>query len=185
MNRDIYHYNDYELLYLAHSCVDEAFEILSWKYSFLIKSRIRQFHIPASSVDDFYQEGLMILREAIDIYSPDGAMKFTSFFDLLLKRRILNVLKKEFPFYTVIKKEEFEEVMDQSTPLYNRIFDRNDVYEASKKCQFSELETIIFKMLFLEYYRPEEICQILNISAKGCSNAKHRIIRKLKHNIYK
>ena len=43
---DFSKYNDYELLYLIRANVEEARDILFWKYSFLIKSRINRLGVP-------------------------------------------------------------------------------------------------------------------------------------------
>ena len=82
---DFSKYNDYELLYLIRANVEEARDILFWKYSFLIKSRINRLGVPRLYWDDYYQEGCLMLHRAIKIYDEGSRMSFTKFFELLLK----------------------------------------------------------------------------------------------------
>ena len=75
-------YNDYELIYLVRTNVEEAKEILFWKYSFLIKSRIYRLGVPKIFWDDYYQEGCLTLHRAIKIFDENSMMTFTNFFEM-------------------------------------------------------------------------------------------------------
>ena len=72
-------YNDYELIYLIRMNIDEAKDILFWKYSFLIKSRIYRLGVPKIFWDDYYQEGCLTLHRAIKIFDENSMMTFTNF----------------------------------------------------------------------------------------------------------
>lgn len=185
MNCDIYHYNDYELLYLIHQNSDEAREILLWKYSFLIKNRIKQFNINPSYYDDFYQEGLITLLESVRIFDEYSPMRFTNFFDLVLKRRFLNLIKKESQFQNTIKKDNFEELLDLSRPIFERLAILNEIEEVAKRCDFSDFEREIFELYYIDNWTINDICKTYNYVSKNVSNAKQRIIRKMKHSAYK
>ena len=76
---DFYKYNDYELLYLVRTNVEEAREILFWKYSFLIRSRINRLGVPRIYWDDYYQEGCLMLHKAIKIYDENSKKVLQSF----------------------------------------------------------------------------------------------------------
>ena len=181
MNYDIYHYNDYELLYLTHSMVDEAQELLFWKYSFLIKNRIKQFNIKISNYDDYYQEGLLTLTKAINTFTESSLMSFTNYFDLLLKRRFINILKKEAPHSNLIMKEDFNDLMDLSNSSKECHLNLKDIIKITKICGLSKLEHTIFNMYYLENRTINFISDKLNLSSKNVSNAKQRIIKKIKH----
>ena len=185
MNCDIYHYNDYELLYLIHQNSDEARDILLWKYSFLIKNRIKQFNISISYYDDFYQEGLITLLESINIFDEYSQMRFTNFFDLVLKRRFLNLIKKESQFKNTIKKENFEELLDSSRPIFERLTLLKEIEKIAADCEFSDFEQEIFELYYLDNWTINEICKTYNYVSKNVSNAKQRIIKKMKRSAYK
>ena len=88
-------YNDYELLYLIGWYSEEALYILICKYSNFIEIKLREFKIRKSDYDDFFQECLMMLYETIKIYNPDSKKTFCRFFELLVSRRIGNLLRQK------------------------------------------------------------------------------------------
>ena len=112
MYGDFRKYNDYELLYLVKINVEEAKEILFWKYSFLIKSRIYKMGVPQFLWDDYFQEGCLMLHKAIRIYDESSQMTFTGFFELLLKRKIITLLKKDLKIISNEQYDDFEEFPD-------------------------------------------------------------------------
>ena len=92
-------YNDYELLYMVEEDSPEAMEILINKYTPLIYARISKFHIKETYVDDYYQEGLIILFQATKKYNAESPMSFTNFFDLMLQRKIIDLLRKNKRYF--------------------------------------------------------------------------------------
>ena len=87
-------YNDFELLYMIEENSSEALDIMINKYSSLIYSRIKKFKIKENYIDDYYQEGLLVLYQAIHKYDLESPMSFTNFFDLLLQRKFIDLLRK-------------------------------------------------------------------------------------------
>ena len=63
-------YNDNELLYLLYEGEEVARQLLFKKYKFLIYKRLRAFRIKDKNFDDFFQEGLMALNDAINHFNP-------------------------------------------------------------------------------------------------------------------
>ena len=103
-----YKYNDNELLYLFSEGVEEALEILFDKYVGLIRKRILSFKIQLRFRDDFFQEGQIALLTAIRTYNPYFYKTFNKYFDLLLQRRFIKILKKEKNYiYNVSLYEEY------------------------------------------------------------------------------
>ena len=141
---DFSKYNDYELLYLIKANVEEAREILFWKYSFLIKSRINRLGVPRFYWDDYYQEGCLMLYHAIKIYDEDSRMSFTNFFDLLLKRRILTLLKKDRYDLNCDKVDYLDEI-----PESNSYIDNLWIIEESFDC-LSTFERLVYKKSIIE-----------------------------------
>ena len=50
-----------------------------------------------------------MLHRAIKIYDEGSRMSFTKFFELLLKRRIITLLRKDLKEFQVEKMEDFDE----------------------------------------------------------------------------
>ena len=176
---DFYKYNDYELLYLVRTNVEEAREILFWKYSFLIKSRINRLGVPRIYWDDYYQEGCLMLHKAIKIYDENSKKSFTKFFELLLNRRILTLLRKDLKEYEIEKFEDFDE--------YPNLIEENNVsylFE-SVLSELSEIEKIAYERLIMCHEKVEKVARELGINPKSLSNAKQRTLKKIKKEINK
>ena len=94
----IYNYNDYELLYLIREKSDEALEIMYRKYTPLIRKRILDFRIQVNH-EDFFQEGLLALDIAIRRYIDLYDKTFNKYFDLILQRRFIQILRKQEKHY--------------------------------------------------------------------------------------
>lgn len=165
-------YNDYELLYLARMNTEEALEILIWKYNFLIESRIKKLKVPKNLWDDYIQEGNITLLEAIKIYDERSRQSFTNFFDMLLKRRIITLLRKE-KYPISIDEMGADEIMDS-------IKEECPVSLSPNSYFFSDIERKVYELYFFEGKKNAEIAKILNISSKNVANAKQRVIHKIR-----
>ncbi|MBP3504627.1 MAG: hypothetical protein J6K18_05820 [Bacilli bacterium] len=176
---DFSKYNDYELLYLIKANVEEAREILFWKYSFLIKSRINRLGVPRFYWDDYYQEGCLMLHRAIKIYDENSRMSFTKFFELLLKRRIITLLRKDLKEFQVEKMEDFDE--------YPSYIIEQDTYSLLESCEsnLSEIEKIAYERLMMNNEKVENVSKELGLNSKSLSNAKQRALRKIKKELNK
>ena len=176
---DFSKYNDYELLYLVRSNVEEARDILFWKYSFLIKSRIQRLGVPRIYWDDYYQEGCMMLYHAIKIYDEDSKMSFTRFFELLLKRRIITLLRKDL-------KDSEVDVLEELDDYPSYIVENNiSVLLESYDYNFTKLEKIAYDRLLMRNEKIENVAKELGVNAKSLSNAKQRVIKKIKKEVNK
>ena len=176
---DFSKYNDYELLYLVRTNVEEAREILFWKYSYLIRSRINRLGVPRLYWDDYYQEGCLMLHKAIKIYDENSKMSFTKFFELLLRRRILTLLRKDLKEYEIEKFEDFDE--------YPNLIEENNVHclFESVESNLSEIEKIAYERLIMCNEKVENVAKELGVSSKSLSNAKQRTLKKIKKEINK
>ena len=92
-------YNDFELLYMISEDSHEALEIMFEKYKPLIYRRIKSFNIRKGYIEDFYQEGMIALYDAIKKYNSNSNITFTNFFDLILQRRIMTALRKNKNYF--------------------------------------------------------------------------------------
>ena len=169
-----YKYNDNELLYLFSEGVEEALEILFDKYVGLIRKRILSFKIQLRFRDDFFQEGQIALITAIRTYNPFYCKTFNKYFDLLLQRRFIKILKKEKNYiYNVTLCEDYS-----SLPL--SLKEEGDfVYEKEYNLGFlSEFEKQIFD-LYKKGKKAKDISSELNVSCKSVYNSVYRIKSKL------
>ena len=172
MYGDFKKYNDYELLYLIKINVEEAKDILFWKYSFLIKSRIYKLGVPKFLWDDYYQEGCLMLYRAIKIYDENSPMSFTGFFELLLKRKIITLLRKDLKIISLEQYDEFENYPESNNDNLLREYDVDD---------FNLLKAIFNR----DYTKPDFVAKELGVSNRTLYNAKQRALRKIKNKINK
>ena len=179
MYGDFRKYNDYELLYLVKIHVEEAKEILFWKYSFLIKSRIYKMGVPQYLWDDYYQEGCLMLHKAIRIYDESSPMTFTGFFELLLKRKIITLLKKDLRKILTEQYDDFEDFPDVENQ--DMLLNESDVDDF----KFAELEKIAYIRLIVQQEKVEDVSEELKISNRSLYNAKQRALKKIRNKINK
>lgn len=165
-------YNDYELLYMIEEESDEALEIMINKYSLLIYSRIRKFHIQENYIDDYYQEGLGILIKAIEKYDKNSNMSFTNFFDLLLQRRIMDLLRKNKKYFESNVLVEEVEVVEMYNANIDASFEEKIVKLYTK---LSKFEQDVFKLKYIDNLKVSEIALKLNTTQKRIYSAHDRI----------
>ena len=168
----MYNYNDNELLYLIREKHDDALDIMFLKYSPLIKTRISKFRIQ-KDYEDFYQEGLIALNIAISRYIDLYDKTFNKYFDLILQRKFIQILKKETNnFYNVVYFDEL-----------NFIHEEKEKYTSNKKYQIgmlSDFEKHIFKFYSEYNLKAGEIANKLNIDVRRVYNALNRIKKKIR-----
>lgn len=161
-------YNDYELLYLMNEFDEKAEKIFYEKYTNLIKNRIYKFKIKDRYKDDFLQEGLYMLYVAIKTYNEYCGKSFNKYFDLILKRKFIQIITREKNyFYQVDLKEEVDYLSEQ----------KNFVYDDYKN--MTNMEKEVLKYLERNY-KPKDISAILKCNIKAVYNCICRIKAKLK-----
>lgn len=168
-------YNDYELLYMIEDESKEALEILIKKYEPLIYTRLVKFKIRKEYFEDYFQEGLFVLFNAIKKYNCDSPMSFTNFFDLLLKRRIMDLLRKNKRYFEDISLYEDIDIVATYEP--NNI-DLDIVKIKELFNALSNLEKKVFILKYKENKKAEEISNALKINLKSVYSASDRIKNK-------
>lgn len=169
----MYKYNDYELLYLIYEKDDIALDIMFRKYIPLIRMRIRAFRIKKRNQEDFLQEGLLVLHKAIRCFNPDSKKTFTRYFDMILQRRFIQILRKESKhFYQVDLIGAGEYLVAEPERIKDDTNER--VISASK---FSDFETEVLEY-FKKGYKSREIAEQLKCPVKRVYDAADRIRRK-------
>lgn len=170
----MYQYNDYELLYLIEENDDIALDIMYNKYIPLIKSRIKSFRIKAWNHEDFLQEGLLVLNKAIQTYRVDKNKSFTKYFDLILQRRFIQILRKESNNFYNVDLVGAGEYLEEPKISYD---DRLD--DCISRCNFSDFEQEVLKYYKLGI-KSKDIAEALNCRVKQVYDATDRIKKKIK-----
>lgn len=175
---DYFKLNDYELLYLIQCQNELAMELMIEKYNPLIKKRIHKYCIKDYKRDDFYQEGNMILMKAIKTFNTLSPMSFTNYFDLLLTRHLLNLLRKDLKDNKLEYRFDFDDVATKKEEEY-LFFYENELSEFG----FSFLEKKCYIELFINNNTVENAAKNLAITSKSVSNTRQRIIQKMRRRI--
>lgn len=179
MNGDFSRYNDYELIYLVNEGVEEVLDLMIWKYSFLIHSRLSYFGVSRSRKDEYYQEGCLTLLKAIKTFDDRHNYPFTKYFDLLLKRRIISLIKKDkVNSIDYIDDFDFLESIEHDSTYVD--FEKELLF-----LSLTPFEEEVYRGFFIDYLTAGDIAYKLDCDSKSVSNAKQRIIKKLKHSLSK
>jgi len=171
----MYQYNDYELIYLISEQDELALDIMYKKYIPLIKARIAAFRIKEFNREDFFQEGLFMLHKAISTYRPDSGKTFNKYFDMILQRHYIQLLRKESKhFYNVVLTDELDYLKEEKEEAE----EAPDLASLLSLCRFSPFEKKVLD-LRLRNSSVKEITALLNCSVKQVYDANDRIRRKL------
>ncbi len=170
-------HNDWELLYLIKEGNQDALDIMFNKYKYFINKKIRDFNINDKSREDFFQEGLITLNEAIKKYDDNYNKTFFKFFELLLVRRFSTILSRETRQYEIVEK------MKNKIELDDQIIMSEDVVSYAIDGileELSKLEMKVYEYYFLNNKSIGYIAEKLSITKKTVYNAVARIKSKLK-----
>lgn len=170
-----YQINDNELLYLIYEKNDYAFDLLCTKYTPMIKRRIKDYRVDTSFYDDYFQEGLIMLDVAIKTYKENTSKSFNKYFDLILSRRIIQLLKKDMRYQRHI------DLMGDIECL--QLEEKNDLnldYLSFDLKNLSKFEEEIITKIYFENYRAGDISKEMNISLRSVYNAISRAKNKMR-----
>ena len=166
------HMNDYELLYLIYEKNDFALEIMYEKYAPLIHARIRDFRIQRNK-EDFFQEGLLVLNKAINRFNMNYNKTFTKYFDLILQRRFIQILRKEKNyFYNQVLLDDVDFIVEEEEEVYQE--------RPSSFGFFSKLENDIYYLSVIEKRKAKVIANQLSMDIRIVYNTLGRIRKKLR-----
>ena len=106
-------------------------------------------------------------------------MSFTRFFELLLKRRIITLLRKDL-------KDSEVDVLEELDDYPSYIVENNiSVLLESYDYNFTKLEKIAYDRLLMRNEKIENVAKELGVNSKSLSNAKQRVIKKIKKEVNK
>ena len=153
-----------------------ARDIMLEKYHNLIRSKIYRFNIHRSQHEDFYQEGCLSLLDAIRKFDPKFNKTFTRFFELLLVRKFLTLLKKANKPLAILSEEIINTIVVEEPETY---------YITSKHVEKAQevLTESEFNVFYEHYVRNRKIINIsklFGMKEKRVYNALYRIKIKLR-----
>ncbi len=189
--------SDEELVDIARTGDDAAFEILISRYKASIVSRARTYFLRGADKEDIFQEGMIGLVKAIRDYKSDKATGFKSFAELCITRQIITAIKaatrqKHIPLNSYISLYNSDGSGEDDRMLIDSIecdsgsnpeeyLILNESYKRIDKKLFQLLSK--FERVVLEHYVDgksyAEISTIINRPVKSIDNALQRIKRKL------
>lgn len=188
---NFYNNRDAELWRLASAGDAAAEEELIAEYSRLVKICARPYFLVGADSEDLIQEGMLGLLSAVRHYDPAKDVKFRTYAEYCIRRRIYNAIKsasrfKHNPLNDYVSLES--PGIDESNPQgsfhlrdpeeFVIAKERVDEITNSLYGSLSRLEEKVLG-LYLEGLSYEEMASKLKKTPKSVDNAVQRIRRKL------
>lgn len=165
------------------------------RYLPLYKSCFNQIKVPNYDFEDYYQEGQIVMLEAIEMFDTTKQERFSGFYKLLYKNRIINLCRadqaykrgggiRELPleYYNSRNQDEFS-MLDMIENHYHisasDLLDLKEAHEVFLN-SLSSLEHRVF-LNYLKGASTKEIARQLDISETQVQSAHDRCKRKLKY----
>ena len=192
---DLSSYSDEKLQIMAASGDRKAMEILSERYSRLVRVCARPYFLVGGDSEDLTQEGMLGLLSAIHEFDSSREASFQTYAEVCIRRRILSAIKsanrkKHFPLNDGVSLEEAfsdelsgsgtHSVLDFHRTPEEQVLAResvNEFFETFSQ-QLSSFEQKILGM-YLDGYSYREMAVLCSREQKAIDNAVQRIRRKL------
>jgi RNA polymerase sporulation-specific sigma factor len=156
--------NDYELVYLIQCNQDElAFEYLVLKYHKLIYKIMHAIQVQASDLDDFYQEGIIMLQKAVKTFEERHEKTFTKYFEMIVRRHFYH-LRHQAPKYVLQEERFFYQQPALETPQEMIIPEFKNL-----------LDQQVYELYYLKAYKIKEITVMLALPTKRVYNLIYRV----------
>lgn len=166
--KELLEYNDNELLYMVKEGSDEALEILFCKYSFFIELKIKEMNVEKMYVDEFYQEGLIALNNAIKKFDEQYNNTFYTFFSVILTRKYLDLFRK-------INKEKAMFIKPEDDDYFVDLSSVEDSVILEEPTFLTDLEREVFEKKYRQFLDNKEIAAQLGKSIKAIYSTIERI----------
>ncbi len=176
--------SDIELISLIRNGSEKAFNLLIRQYSGLVSAMCSRYYSPFFSREDWFQEGMIGLLDAVRSYSTNGTAAFSTYAAICIKNRLNSVLKKNsaMHFDAELSVLQYSHELVSAVESPEASFIQNESYGFFTK-SFSELlsktEQQVFKY-YLSGYSYKEIAYLSGICEKSVDNALCRAKQKLK-----
>ena len=116
--------------------------------------------------------------KSIKIFDENSMMTFTNFFEMLLKRRISALLRKDL-------KEFKNEVLDDFDDYPASNNDSCDKLLEVSECGLTDLEKLVYERIIIYNEKVDVVAAELGVSSKSISNAKQRALKKIRQEMNK
>lgn len=192
-----YKNNDYELLYLISENNEEAKELFYNKYKPIIEIKAKKLSRVAQSkgydYNDLVQEGMIGLTNAINSFSDQKDVQFTTFANLCIERQMASFIRNISAGRHKILNDSvsFETTNSYGSPLINLLDDKNVNPETSfieseeKEDLYNDIVSILKEVeveifeLRAKGFSYKEIASLLNITEKSVGKHIERIKNKI------
>lgn len=165
-----------------------AFIVLMERYIDVIRIKAVSYRNSSTEFDDFVQEGLIALLNAVKNYKTSGEASFSTYSNICIERRFNSVYKsekrlKDIPKNLIVPlndKDVSNSYYTEDNPLQN-IIEREElqIHLANIKSNLSDFEQNVFSY-YLNGYSYKQTAIALKTSDKSIDNAIQRIRKKLK-----
>lgn len=168
-----------------------AEEALVIRYTRLVRACARPYFLAGGDREDLIQEGMLGLLSAIRHFDPDKSVKFNTFAEYCIRRRIFDAIKastrdKSIPLNTYVSLESprFDEIY---SPAASNLRDPEELIIANERAEelksflkdsLSSFEKTILD-LYLDGMSYAEMAQRVCKTTKSVDNAVQRIKKKL------
>lgn len=173
--------NDYELLYLINWHSEEALRLLLNKYSYLVNAKLVAFKIRRSHYEDFYQECMLVIYKAIDIYNERYNKSFCRFLELLIERKIIKLLLKDSKNINAILVDNISDLKDHNN-IWQQI-EYEKILESIKNFKDIESKKWLLNDYFVNELSINDIMEKYDLSKKEIYNQLYLLRLKLKKKI--
>ena len=132
----------------------------------LANKYIKQYPFYKNDYEDFYQEGMIGLSEAIDKYDSNLKASFTTFAYICIRAKMNNWFRKNFNNNILEIKEETEEEFESPSYIENDIVFMN-LKDKLKEYKFNlSLDDSQIFELYINDFNSREISELLEINQK-------------------
>ena len=174
--------NDNELIYLIKNNNEKASLILIEKYKRFIYQKMNDLYL--RNKDDCFQEGLIVLYNAVRTYDEKYNKTFQKYFELLLTNRFIDIKRQQEceSNYLVLMEEKELDFCSYLCEEDNNLELNIDNRFLSK---LTFLEKTIFYDYFLQNMKIDEISKKQNMEKKNIYYTIYRIREKIKKYVVK
>ncbi|MBR1384541.1 MAG: sigma-70 family RNA polymerase sigma factor [Ruminococcus sp.] len=170
-----------ELISLCRADDRDALTELINRFAPLIRKRAESFS--GTVHDDLEQEGFLALLDAVRNYSSERGASFSTYAQLCIRNRMINVFKRSDNDYDELP-EEFDLVDEASLNPEDYLIEQERLVELNCKIfnSLSELEQRVFR-LYVTGVSYQQIASELQVSDKVVDNAVQRMRKKLRQTL--
>lgn len=182
--------SDFTLIRESKKGNQEAMKYLIQKYDHIVSYKARKYSHQLNDLDDFIQEGLIALYEAVNNFNEEKETSFSTFIEICIDRKLTSYIRRQttgkaklLNDATSIHQSSLINLLISSpTTLPEVLLLQKAKSFALQRCilqslTFQEKEVI---QAYLEEKTLSDISRKLNIPYKSVDNAMQRSIKKLR-----